>query len=305
MTALATGAAVVPPVPLWFSRKTAIATRGRSAGANATNEVVLTPWRPVSAVPVFPATGIPEIRAAVAVPPATTAFIAVVSSAAVFGDTARPKRSGFVREMTLPSGATIRSTAVGRISTPRLPTAAATIANVAEHRVDRELDRLEERDAAERGRRVVVVHAAPVLLAITGVEEARGERVAPAVERRRGGHHLERRARRVEPLGRTVVERGRRPAGPTDALDRLEVALDEVRVVGGARGEHENPARARLERHDGATSIPERAQRGVLAALVERRDDVVALDRRPAQAVERRVEQRPEVRVGAGQVVVE
>ena len=39
----AIGAAVVPPVPLWFSSMTATATRGRSAGAKATNDVMFRP----------------------------------------------------------------------------------------------------------------------------------------------------------------------------------------------------------------------------------------------------------------------
>jgi hypothetical protein len=55
------GAAVEPPVPVWFSRATATAIWASAAGANATNHVVLRPATPVYAVPVFPATSTPEI----------------------------------------------------------------------------------------------------------------------------------------------------------------------------------------------------------------------------------------------------
>ncbi len=56
MIAFAIGAAVEPPVPSWFWRKTATATSGRSAGAKAMKPVSFWFSRPVSAVPVFPAT---------------------------------------------------------------------------------------------------------------------------------------------------------------------------------------------------------------------------------------------------------
>ncbi len=69
MIALAIGAAIVPPVPLWRSRTTATATLGFSAGAKEMNQVVFTWFAPVSAVPVLPATLTPEICAAVPVPP--------------------------------------------------------------------------------------------------------------------------------------------------------------------------------------------------------------------------------------------
>jgi len=77
MTVFAIGAAVRPPTPCWFSRKTEIATRGASAGAKAMNEVVFTPGAPVSAVPVLPATATPGIWAAVPVPLVTTDCIIV------------------------------------------------------------------------------------------------------------------------------------------------------------------------------------------------------------------------------------
>ena len=68
MMARATGAAVAPPVPAWSERATATATRGLSTGANAMNQVSFAPGRPVSAVPVLPATRTPGICAAVPVP---------------------------------------------------------------------------------------------------------------------------------------------------------------------------------------------------------------------------------------------
>ena len=56
MTSRATGAAVVPPVPLWFCRTTAIASLGglSSSPAKAMNHVVFEPGTPVSPVPVLP-----------------------------------------------------------------------------------------------------------------------------------------------------------------------------------------------------------------------------------------------------------
>ena len=58
MTSRAIGAAVTPPVRLWFSSATAIATSGRwpSRPAKAMNQVVFRPSTPVSAVPVLPPT---------------------------------------------------------------------------------------------------------------------------------------------------------------------------------------------------------------------------------------------------------
>ena len=105
MTVFAIGAAVWPPTPCWFSRKTAIATRGASAGAKAMNEVVFTPGAPVSAVPVLPATATPGICAAVPVPPVTTDSIIVVSSFAVSRrDRPRAGPSACARTIVEPSG---------------------------------------------------------------------------------------------------------------------------------------------------------------------------------------------------------
>ncbi len=57
MTSRAIGAAVVPPVPLWFWRTTAIASSGgrsSSSPAKAMNHVMFEPGTPVSPVPVLP-----------------------------------------------------------------------------------------------------------------------------------------------------------------------------------------------------------------------------------------------------------
>src|SRR5213080_3808193 len=98
MIALAIGAAVVPPAPVWFWSATATATRGAFAGAKAMNHVVFgVPGPPVSAVPVLPATLIPEIWAAVPVPPVTTACIISFSCEAVLGRIARLYLCGCAR----------------------------------------------------------------------------------------------------------------------------------------------------------------------------------------------------------------
>ena len=59
MTSRAIGAAVVPPVPLWFWSTTATASSAglsSSGPANAMNQVVFEPGTPVSPVPVLPPT---------------------------------------------------------------------------------------------------------------------------------------------------------------------------------------------------------------------------------------------------------
>ena len=59
MTARAIGAAVVPPVPLWSSSTTAMASSAglsSSGAAKAMNQVVFLPGTPVSPVPVLPPT---------------------------------------------------------------------------------------------------------------------------------------------------------------------------------------------------------------------------------------------------------
>ena len=92
------------------------------------NQVVLIFPRPVSAVPVFPATCMPGICAAVPVPPCTTSSIIRVSSSAVWRLIGRPRASGFRCVTVCPPGDKIRSISCGRISTPWLATAAVIIA---------------------------------------------------------------------------------------------------------------------------------------------------------------------------------
>ena len=82
----------------------------------------------VSAVPVLPATGTPEIAALVPVPSLTTPSIAVVSSSAVLALTGWLYSEGSSRSTTRPSGSTTRFQICGFISLPPLATAAATIA---------------------------------------------------------------------------------------------------------------------------------------------------------------------------------
>src|SRR5215813_7711482 len=102
MTVLAIGAAVCPPTPCWFSRKTETATRGASAGAKAMNDVVFTPGAPVSAVPVLPATATPGIWAAVPVPPVTTDSIMAVRALAVSAEIGREYTFGLCRTIVAP-----------------------------------------------------------------------------------------------------------------------------------------------------------------------------------------------------------
>jgi hypothetical protein len=83
------------------------------------------------------------------------------------------------------------------------------------------------------------------------------------------------------------------------------VALDEVRVVARGGSEDEHPAGPGVERDRGAALARELLHRDFLSARAESRDDVVALLRQALELVERVVEERAEIRIGAGQVVVE
>ena len=116
---------------------------------------------------------------------------------------------------------------------------------------------------------------------------------------------LERRARRVEAVGGAVQQRRGRAAGGADVVDPPEVALDQVRVVGRPRGHHQQLPVARVERDHRAALARELLHRHALRARLDRQPDVVALDRRAADLVERRLEDGAEVRVRAGQVVVQ
>src|ERR1051325_4391587 len=129
MMALAIGAAVVPPEPLWFCMTTATATRGAFAGAIETNHVGFgVPGPPFSAVPVLPATLTPGIWAAVPVPPVTTACIIWFTASAVVVRSARFYWCGFVLTIVAPPGEVTRDTTYGRMITPFCPTAAAAMA---------------------------------------------------------------------------------------------------------------------------------------------------------------------------------
>ena len=81
-----------------------------------------------SAVPVLPATSIPSRAAAVPVPSFTTLFIIPASCSAVSRFITWLCSTGCSRSSTRPSLATTRSVRRGRISSPPLPTAAATSA---------------------------------------------------------------------------------------------------------------------------------------------------------------------------------
>ena len=182
------------------------------------------------------------------------------------------------------------------------------LADLAEDRIDRVLERLQEVHRAEAlGPALVaeVLHLLAVLDAVALVEEARVDRVLARVERCGARDHLEGRSRRVQAVGGPVQQRRGRPAGGADVVDPPEVAFDQVRVVGRPRGHHEQLPVARVERDHRAALACELLHRHALRARLDRQPDVVALDRRAADLVERRFEHGAEVRVRAGQVVVQ
>ncbi len=182
------------------------------------------------------------------------------------------------------------------------------LADVAEDRVDRVLEALEEAHVAERLRRLGVArvaHPLPVLLAVAGVVEARVGAEGAGVESGGGRDDLEGRAGGEEPLGRAVQQRRRRaPAGVGRAQDPPEVPLDEVLVVRRARGHHADGAGAGVEGDDRAAPPAQVVHRDLLGAQAGGQHEVVAGHGRPPDAVDRGVEERAEVRVRAGQVVV-
>jgi hypothetical protein len=121
----------VPPKPPWdWSTVTAIATFGSWAGANATNDgcVRFRPLAPIDAVPVLPATLMPESWTAVPVPSSTTLVIIWVTSCAVVGLITCEYTLGVIVFTVTPSLLTTRLVKWGTISLPPLATAAATIA---------------------------------------------------------------------------------------------------------------------------------------------------------------------------------
>ena len=87
--------------------------------------------------------------------------------------------------------------------------------------------------------------------------------------------------------------------------DAPVVLLDEVRVEARRRGHDQDLPGTRVERDDGPAVRAELLLRDLLGIEVERRHDVVPLDRPAVELVERLVEDRREVCVGGGQVVVE
>src|SRR5207248_1199645 len=99
-------------------------------------------------------------------------------------------------------------------------------------------------------------------------------------------------------------ERRVRLARAAAGRDPAEVPLDEVRVVRRAGGENEDLPGGRLERDRGGALPGEELVREPLGARVDRRVQVVPLDRDALEAVEGGVQDRREVRVRAGQVVV-
>ena len=132
---------------------------------------------------------------------------------------------------------------------------------------------------------------------VVSMQDGPGKRVSgvtvPGVERDRGGHDLERRARRVEAL-RAAVQGRRALCG--EGL--LQVAVDGVRVERRRRRHHEHRAGGGLERDDGAAQ-PALAQGGQGLALPlprEVQDEVVAADGAPARLVEQVLEAALEVR---------
>ena len=188
------------------------------------------------------------------------------------------------------------------------PLGAELEADVAEHRVHRvdearhEVDRPEDLGAALVGE---VVNLLPVHGAVPRVVEGRAGPELLRFERRGHGDHLEDRARDEQARARPVEEWCGGGAVRGDVRDLAVVLLDEVRVEARRRGHHQHLPRARVERDDSAAVRAELFLRDLLGVEVERRHDVVPLDRPAVELVERLVEDRREVGVGGGQVVVE
>ena len=181
---------------------------------------------------------------------------------------------------------------------------------VAEDGVDRVDVGLDQVDVAELlgavlVERVVDLHA--VLGAVAGVVEARGRRVLPGLERGGGGDRLERRARRVEPLGRAVEQRRRRARARARRVEDARVAgrrLDLVRVVARRRRHHVHLARLRVEHDRGAALSLQRRLGDPLRARPDVQHEVVPGHRRALQPVGELVEDRAEIGVRRGQVRV-
>ncbi len=162
----------------------------------------------------------------------------------------------------------------------------------------REVDGAEDLGAALVGE---VEDLLPVLDAVARVAEPGFDGELAAVQRCRRGNDLECRAGKVEARRGAVEER---PAAELRSCGLAVVVFDQVRVVGRARGADEQPPGARLQRDRRAAATSERVQRDPLGARAQREDEVVALDRRPLEPVERRVEHGAQVRVRSSQEVV-
>src|SRR5665647_234094 len=133
MTWRAIGAATLPPnasLPAFppFSTTTATATFGSLAGANAVNQACGLPPLACWAVPVLPATSMPEIWAEVPVPDLTTVSIIRVRAAATSGLIACESCSGWVWSMTSRLLFLVSLTRYGFMTVPLLAMAALTIA---------------------------------------------------------------------------------------------------------------------------------------------------------------------------------
>ena len=122
---MATGAAIVPPVPP-CTRSNTTATAKRSL--KPMNHGSLRPCRLTSAVPVLPATSTPSSAAAVPVPSLTTLRIMSPTFFAESSDITRSASSGSGSSTVRPSGSTILETSRGSIRTPPLPIVCATVA---------------------------------------------------------------------------------------------------------------------------------------------------------------------------------
>ena len=117
--------------------------------------------------------------------------------------------------------------------------------------------------------------------------EDRVRRRGAGVERRRRGHDLEGRARRVERLDRPVRQHGR-----VGLVELVLVARNGVRVVAGRARHHPDRAGRRLDRDDGAGPAGrlELIGRELLGRRVEGGDDVAALALLAADLVDDRDE---------------
>ena len=147
-----------------------------------------------------------------------------------------------------------------------------------------------------------------VLGAVAGVVEARVGREDPGVERGRRGDGLERRARRIEALGRAVVERRRRTRARRTASGGCSRTPCSTRSCSGRKPGDDaidiDLARLRVEHDRGAALALEQVLGEPLGVRADVQHEVVARDRRALQGVPELVEDRAEIRVRGRQVRV-